>query len=269
MENATLPQPLDTLMRQLGLTNAHLVEASTEQLSFKMVQKGRKGRRLTTNIQDKILNALLKAKPDLKVRRRDLFRYEMEAPAVAKIHEALSLISAKKIRYPKFVDLLDEAGVTRYSVDVAAGCVTFFAPGGEAHEVRGPVVSQAAPGRFGEAALRAAIADAQKEAIDHFTFLKRIYDAGIATYEANIHERRIVYKGLQQSHRENIPLSTAEAEMAAPKKAVKKEASKKPAKSSKKKKPGIVRTTRKARLMKRKLFFKKRKNARPRKKSKK
>jgi hypothetical protein len=55
------PQPLEEVMRRLNLTAAQLVEASTEQLSFKMVQKGRKGRRLTPNVQKKILNALSKA----------------------------------------------------------------------------------------------------------------------------------------------------------------------------------------------------------------
>lgn len=53
-------------MTQQGLTNADLVKASTQQLTFKMVQKGRKGRPLTPNVQKKILNALLRAKPDLK-----------------------------------------------------------------------------------------------------------------------------------------------------------------------------------------------------------
>ena len=36
--------PLDELMTELGLSNADLVKASTEQLTFKMVQKARGGR---------------------------------------------------------------------------------------------------------------------------------------------------------------------------------------------------------------------------------
>ncbi len=51
-------QPLDGLLTGLGLTNHDLVAASTEQLTHKMVQKGRKGRRLTFNARQKILNAL-------------------------------------------------------------------------------------------------------------------------------------------------------------------------------------------------------------------
>src|SRR3989344_2796425 len=57
-------QPLEALLTRLGLTNADLVRASTQQLSFKMVQRGRKGRKLTPNIQRKILNALHAAAPD-------------------------------------------------------------------------------------------------------------------------------------------------------------------------------------------------------------
>ena len=52
------PQPLNEVMERLGLTNADLVAASTRQLSFKMLQKGRKGRRLTAHAQKKILTAL-------------------------------------------------------------------------------------------------------------------------------------------------------------------------------------------------------------------
>jgi hypothetical protein len=69
-------QPLDEIMTRLGLSNDELVCASTEQLSFKMVQKARKGRRLTLNIQLKILKALNAAKPEKKYSGKDIFNYE-------------------------------------------------------------------------------------------------------------------------------------------------------------------------------------------------
>ena len=80
MESTDIPtdlgvQPLDALMGRLGLANADLVSASTEQLSFKMVQKGRKGRRLTPNIQHKILAALQRARPEETFNQKDLFNY--------------------------------------------------------------------------------------------------------------------------------------------------------------------------------------------------
>lgn len=68
-------QPLDGLLTRLGLSNHDLVSVSTEQLSHKMVQKGRRGRRLTPNVRTKILNALHNAVPGKKFAHRDLFNY--------------------------------------------------------------------------------------------------------------------------------------------------------------------------------------------------
>ena len=68
-------QPLDALMTKLEISNHALVAASAEQLSHKVVQKGRKGRRLTSRAKTKILNALHAAFPDQKFAHRDLFNY--------------------------------------------------------------------------------------------------------------------------------------------------------------------------------------------------
>lgn len=51
-------QPLDAIIEERGLKNHDLVAASKEGLTHKQVQKGRKGRRLTRNVQDKIAEAL-------------------------------------------------------------------------------------------------------------------------------------------------------------------------------------------------------------------
>lgn len=74
-ENNLGPQPVDDLMTRLGIANADLVKASTEQLTFKMVQKARKGRRLTTNAKNKILDAIQTLNPDQKFKFTDLFNY--------------------------------------------------------------------------------------------------------------------------------------------------------------------------------------------------
>ena len=68
-------QPLDVILYRMGLTNNDLVRASTEQLSHKVVQKGRKGRRLTLHAQTKILKALNAASPKEKFLPKDLFTY--------------------------------------------------------------------------------------------------------------------------------------------------------------------------------------------------
>jgi len=68
-------QPLDALMVKHELSNHALVVASTEQLSHKVVQKARQGRRLTVKAKTKILNALHLALPEKKFAHRDLFNY--------------------------------------------------------------------------------------------------------------------------------------------------------------------------------------------------
>ncbi len=265
MENQNIIQPLDTLMTQLGITNAALVEASTEQLSFKMVQKGRKGRPLTPNVQEKILNALLKVKPDLKIRRRELFHYPMDESNIQRINDAFALIEKKKIKYPKFIDLLLEAGIHHYAVKVASHEITFYGSAGQAHIVRKSEASQGPCGSFDLKALVSAIEAAQKEKINHATFLQKIHEAGILRYEVNLHQRKIVYKGELESHREEIPSTVSEPEVVKVKPAkavIKKDPKVKPAQKKivkRKKKPGVVRMTRKARVDARKRFFKKRK----------
>ncbi len=51
-------QPLAAIMSEHGLASQDLVAASTEQITHKMVARACKGRRLTPNVQVKILNAL-------------------------------------------------------------------------------------------------------------------------------------------------------------------------------------------------------------------
>ena len=71
-------QPLDALLESFGYANGDLVEASTEQLTHKQVQKARKGRRVTANIQKKVLNALRTLRKDEEgesYQVSDLFNY--------------------------------------------------------------------------------------------------------------------------------------------------------------------------------------------------
>lgn len=54
-------QPIGRLMAQHALAPSDLVAASTEQITFKMVARACKGRRLTPNVQGKLLRALNQA----------------------------------------------------------------------------------------------------------------------------------------------------------------------------------------------------------------
>jgi DNA-binding Xre family transcriptional regulator len=69
-------QPLDAIMAERDIKNHDLVAAvAPGTLTHKQVQKARKGRRLTTNMQDKILDAMnAYAKPE-EYAFRDLFNY--------------------------------------------------------------------------------------------------------------------------------------------------------------------------------------------------
>ncbi len=54
-------QPICQIMKSHNLEAKDLISVSTEQITFKMVKRARKGRKLTPNTQSKIRNALNKA----------------------------------------------------------------------------------------------------------------------------------------------------------------------------------------------------------------
>jgi len=54
-------QPIAAILAEHGLKAHDLVAASTEQITHKMVARGCKGRRLTPNVQNKLLRALNRA----------------------------------------------------------------------------------------------------------------------------------------------------------------------------------------------------------------
>ena len=67
-------QPIARIMREHGLKPHDLVAVSTEQITHKMVSRACKGRRLTPNIQSKVLNALNTATGKSRA-MTDLFNY--------------------------------------------------------------------------------------------------------------------------------------------------------------------------------------------------
>lgn len=67
-------QPIAGIMDELELKPHDLVAASTEQITHKMVQRARKGRRLSRNVQFKIINALNKCSEN-EYTLKDLFNY--------------------------------------------------------------------------------------------------------------------------------------------------------------------------------------------------
>ena len=69
-------QPIDGIMSASGLSNHALVEASQDMLTFKAVQRARKGRRLTRRMQEKVLRALNRAAHEKTYQREELFNYD-------------------------------------------------------------------------------------------------------------------------------------------------------------------------------------------------
>ena len=67
-------QPIAGIMGEHGLKPHALVEVSTEKITHKMVARACKGRRLTPNVQTKVLNALNKA-TGKNFSLEDLFTY--------------------------------------------------------------------------------------------------------------------------------------------------------------------------------------------------
>lgn len=67
-------QPLHNLLQQLELTHHDLVTASPEPLTHKMVARACKGRWLTANTRQKVLNALNRLSPT-PYTEKDLFNY--------------------------------------------------------------------------------------------------------------------------------------------------------------------------------------------------
>jgi len=67
-------QPIAKIMALHGLKASDLVACSTEQITYKMVSRAVKGRRLTPTVQSKILSALNKAAKKDHV-LKDLFNY--------------------------------------------------------------------------------------------------------------------------------------------------------------------------------------------------
>ena len=69
------PQPLDALLTARGLDNHALVAASPGHLTHKQVARARKGRRLTRNMQAKVLDAWRRVSGEKEATLAQLFNY--------------------------------------------------------------------------------------------------------------------------------------------------------------------------------------------------
>ena len=74
MERDLGEQPIATILAKNNLTSGDLVAASSESITYKMVSRACKGRRLTPRVQAKICNALNNA-TGKTFTIQDLFNY--------------------------------------------------------------------------------------------------------------------------------------------------------------------------------------------------
>lgn len=69
------PQPLIKVLEELGLEHKGLVKVSSEHLTFKMIGRACRGRRLTRRVQFKILRALNALAGEREYQLKELFNY--------------------------------------------------------------------------------------------------------------------------------------------------------------------------------------------------
>ncbi len=74
MERDLGEQPIKQILAKHNLASGDLVSASEENITYKMVSRACKGRRLTPHVQVKICNALNRAADKLYT-PKDLFNY--------------------------------------------------------------------------------------------------------------------------------------------------------------------------------------------------
>ena len=111
------------------------------------------------------------------------------------------------ITYPQFVQVLIDAGVTSYHVDVASHAISFLCGADEIHAERGAPTAQsgARPSSFSKDGLVAAIRENQQGKSTYSVFLERIWAAGVTTYDVDVTGRMITYRGARgETHTERI-----------------------------------------------------------------
>ena len=125
------------------------------------------------------------------------------------IEAAIVRARQSEVTYPQFVELLSEAGVRTYSVDVPSHTIV-YRNGEETHTEQGLQVAPEdawALARFDESGVKAAIAYNQQGKGDYLTFLQQIWASGVTEYDVDLGERTVSYRGAAgETYVEAIPL---------------------------------------------------------------
>ena len=111
--------------------------------------------------------------------------------------------SAGNMRYTQFAALLWQAGVESYTVNVATLATKYSGRKGETHSEAGGT-PRAVAAAYDSAILDAAVRASRRGEMDDATFLDKLAASGIATFEARIGDKVIVYEGHGKSYSEAI-----------------------------------------------------------------
>lgn len=110
--------------------------------------------------------------------------------------------------FPQIVGALMAAGFDGYAVDLRRGTTAYYLQSGEAVELASAHGTGAVAERWDEAAVRAAIRDAQAQ-VPGYTYLRfcaRLSAAGCAGYVVSFLGRRVLYFGrTAETHTEHFP----------------------------------------------------------------
>jgi uncharacterized protein YbcV (DUF1398 family) len=112
------------------------------------------------------------------------------------IQTALEQSARGEISYPTLAQILVNAGIRSYHVDVAAHTATYHGEGEPfTHQGQAIAHPQEPPPLFREDALKAAIIANQRKEIDYEEFLRRIWQSGTTVYDVDLEEKTVTYRG--------------------------------------------------------------------------
>lgn len=128
------------------------------------------------------------------------------ANAIAVIKQSLQGSFNNSVTFPEHVKSVKSVGVTGYEVDLQTNKVTYYFEDKTIYTEPLPLLkSNFMPSLFAKKDVAAAVKDIQKKAIDYSTFLDKIVTAGTKSYDVNIEEGMVIYKGESDQHIENFP----------------------------------------------------------------
>ena len=119
------------------------------------------------------------------------------------IDDAIDDVLNSKLDFISYLKILHGMGITGYEVNVGEHTISYRGNGGLTKKM--PLVPLAIAQTFDENGILNALDDIRSQRIDYPGFLQRIAQAGVASYDVDLQERRTLYSGAGKSHTESFP----------------------------------------------------------------